>query len=662
MHYHGMVSRRINIMKNATVQILLLLSVCHCIGQGPLAADDTIEEPPITAADRGHWSFLPVRQPTVPEVKSGWPRNAIDQFVLARLHEAKLQPSRPATKQVLIRRVTFDLTGLPPTAREIEAFVSDQAPDAYNKLVDRLLASKAYGERWAQHWLDLARFAETDGYEHDKTRSDAWHYRDWLIDTLNADLPYDQFIAAQLAGDEIDRSKLGVATGFLLSGPDMPDMNDQDERRHVRLNEMASTVGSVFMGLTFGCAQCHDHKYDPISQADFYRLRAFFDPTVPTMKRDRPLGMSLKKPNGKVPASRLMLRGRFDQPGPQLEAGFLRVVNSAKLVRGFKATKDKAKQGRTELAQWLTQPDHPLTGRVIVNRLWTHHFGQGLVGTPSDFGFMGDSSTHPKLLDWLASELPARKWSLKAMHKLMVTSATYRQASSRMPTQNERPVVSPTKIDPKNRLLWRMNRQRLEGEAIRDAMLFAAGRLRDRRGGPGIMAPLPKAVQTTLLRNQWKVDADTENHRRRSVYLFVRRNLRYPLFDTFDRPDGNQSCARRGRTTTAPQSLYLLNSEFSLQAARDLAGHVLGHAPNDTRERITVAYQRTLGRKPTSKEMQHAMDFLVDQTTRLSQSGRKASQLAMPSDLPRGADVYPSAAFTDFCLVLFNLNEFIYID
>lgn len=654
-------------MNHQSIQLAIATVLIGCTLACGQAKPQEVKEPAITDSDRDHWSFRPLTRPTPPKVNSDWPINAIDHFVLAKQQEAKLRPSKQANRLVLIRRVTFDLTGLPPTPTEIEAFTQDDSPNAFEKVVDRLLASKAYGQRWAQHWLDLARFAETDGFEHDKTRKDAWKYRDWLIDALNADMPYDQFLAAQLAGDESTDKSLAVATGFLLSGPDMPDMNSQPERRHVRLNEITSTVGSVFLGLTVGCAQCHDHKFDPISQADFYRLRAIFEPAIPALKRDRPIGMTLREDKSNATDSNIMLRGRYDQPGPKIAPGFVRVLatNDARL----KPIDDEAKstRRRTALATWLTQPDHPITARVIVNRLWSHHFGRGLVGTPSDFGFMGDSPSHPQLLDWLATELPRMKWSLKKMHRLMVTSATYRQASVREDQSNatENPtskIRHPKSIDPNNRLLSRMNRRRLDGEAIRDAMLATANQLSDRTGGPGIMAPLPKDVQATLLRNQWVVDADTENHRRRSIYLFVRRNLRYPLFDVFDRPDGNQSCARRAKTTTAPQSLYLLNSEFSLQMARDFAGHVLRTAPNDTRERIRAAYRRALGRTPSSKEMQHAMDFLVDQTTRLSKAGRKAEQLALPTGLPNGADRYPSAAFTDFCLVLFNLNEFVYID
>ncbi len=650
-------------VRSIQLACVVLLGLCVCVRAD---ASTTIKEPRITADDREHWSFQPIRRTPPPKVDSDWPINAIDHFIAARLEKAGLQPSPRAGRQILIRRVTFDLTGLPPTPKEVEAFINDDAPNAYEKVVDRLLASKAYGQRWAQHWLDLARFAETDGFEHDKTRGDAWKYRDWVIDVLNADMPYDRFVALQIAGDEIEAGRHAVATGFLLSGPDMPDINSQAERRHVRLNEITSTVGSVFLGLTIGCAQCHDHKFDPISQADFYRFRAIFEPAVPAMKRDKPVGMTLREDKANATDSRVMLRGRYDRPGPVIQPGFIRVLAQKDDAIRANHKGNASTRRRAALAEWLTQPNHPVTTRVIVNRLWHHHFGKGLVGTPSDVGFMGDAPTHPKLLDWLASELPRRKWSLKAMHKLMVMSATYQQASSakgaESQTNPKSPIRNPKSVDLRNRLLWRMNRRRLEGEAIRDAMLASANVLSDRTGGRGVMAPLPKKVQATLLRNQWKVDADPENHRRRSIYLFVRRNLRYPLFDVFDRPDGNQSCARRDRTTTAPQSLYLLNSAFSLQMARELAGYVMKHAANDTRQRIRLAFARTLNRAPSDSEMQSAMDFLVDQTTRLSKEGRSADELALPANLPRGADIYPSAALTDFCLVLFNLNEFVYVD
>ncbi|MBI5759712.1 MAG: DUF1549 domain-containing protein [Planctomycetales bacterium] len=699
-----------------------------------------ISESPITAADREHWSFRPLARPEVPVVKdAGWCRNPIDRFVLAKLEAAGLSPSLAADKLMLIRRVTYDLTGLPPTPSQVDEFVRDEAADAYERLIDRLLASPAYGERWAQHWLDLARFAETDGFEHDYERPNAWRYRDWVIDALNRDVPLDEFVRLQIAGDELlpGDAAAAIATGFLLCGPDMPDINDQDERRHSFLNDMAGTVGAVFLGLQVGCAQCHDHKFDPISQADFYRLRAFFEPAeifkdhpielaspgatksqgdriaqfrkledeigeVENIVRQRlrienpdfqpkpsdlvkafsdvekkrhsaataaltklkndsqlppiPLARVMFEKSARTKPSRVMIRGDFRRPGPEVSPAFPRIVNATKLEVIGPSSGSPTTGRRSQFAQWLTRPDHPLTTRVLANRLWQLHFGKGLIGTPSDFGLMGDAPTHPELLDWLACELAAprvesresrveattRAWSLKRMHKLMLTSATYCQASGqrsavsgqqKTPTQALSTLDSRLSTDPDNRLLSRMNRQRLDGETIRDAMLFATDRLSPRSGGPGVRPPLPAELVNTLLKNQWDVSPDEEDHRRRSVYLFVRRNLRYPLFEAFDRPDSNASCPRRNRSTIAPQALILLNSEFSHATARDLAARVVATSGSDPAKQVDLAYRRTLARSPDPDELRLALDFL-----------------AGPSDL------------ADLCLALFNLNEFVYVD
>ena len=606
-----------------------------------LRAAEPPKEPAITAEERTHWSFRPLQRTVVPDVKNTrWPRNAIDRFVLRRIERAGLRPAPEADRFTLIRRVTFDLIGLPPTPTEIEAFTKDRSPEAYGKLVVRLLCSPAYGERQAQHWLDLARFAETDGFEHDKVRKNAWRYRDWVVAAFNADLPYDEFVRLQLAADQIrpDDDSAHNALGFLLCGPDMPDINLQDERRHSFLNDVTSTVGSVFLGLQFGCAQCHDHKYDPISQHDFYRLRAFFDPYF-RFTRYRPAG--LNTPKGRPTASHLMVRGHFRRKGPVLEPEFPRIV-----AGGVKPKSTSLGRRRAVLAEWLTRSDHPLTTRVIVNRMWQWHFGRGLSASTSDFGVMGDEPLHAGLLDWLATELPRRNWSLKAMHRLIVTSATYRQAS-RLRSRDSTVTQSWKKSlaqDSGNRLWTRMTRHRLSGEAIRDAMLAASGSLSQRRGGPGVRPPLPQELLVTLLKNQWPVSKDERDHRRRSIYLFVRRNLRYPIFSVFDQPDTNASCPRRNRSTTATQSLMLLNSRFSLDAAQRLARAVVERTGTNREKQIALAFRRTLGRPPTPIERRFARKFLE----------RDAAATQRPGNGP--------AALTNFCLVLFNVNEFVYVD
>ena len=593
----------------AVIFSLLLVVNMAAIGR----ADDSggsIEESPITDADREHWAFAPLIRPEVPLVKDEgkWVRTAIDRFVLARLEEKGIAPQGEAEWDTLVRRLSFDLTGLPPEPPamsknphlaasghplpEGEGILA--APDDYERLVDRLLASPAYGERWAQHWLDLARFAETDGFEHDLVRPEAWKYRDLVIAALNADLPYDEFIRLQIAGDVVEAagSKFNiqssrfpetlnkepetlnsVPTMFCLAGPDMPDINSQDERRHYLLNEMTSTVGAVFLGLQVGCAQCHDHKYDPISQADFYRLRAFFEPTV-DLKKD--VSVTVLKEQEKPVDSRLWVRGDFRQPGPLVSAAFPRIANP-------QGAAPPAVEPRLALADWMTRPDHPLTSRVIANRLWQHHFGRGIVDTPSDFGLLGSSPTHPELLDWLAAELVRGEWSMKTMHRRIVSSATFRQGSAREGERErgragEKETAPPLPLSPSPApsvdpsLLSTFPRRRLDGETIRDAMLAAAGLLDRQGGGPGVMPPLPEELTSTLLKNQWKSSPREGDHYRRSIYLFARRNLRYPIFDTFDRPDANGSCPARNVSTTALQSLQMVNSEFTLHCARHLAG------------------------------------------------------------------------------------------
>lgn len=714
-----------------TAQLLIALLWVGSLYTGAMA-EELPPEPPLTDSDRDHWAFYPLLRPEVPSVQNtAWPQNPIDRFVLAKIEENSLHPLLEADRVTLIRRVTFDLTGLPPTPAAVQTFLEDRSPDAYVRLVDRLLASPDYGVRWGQHWLDLARFAETDGFEHDKVRHEAWRYRDWVVDALNADLPYDRFVRQQLAGDvlEPENPAAAIPTGFLLCGPDMPDINLQTERRHNVLNEMTSTVGSVFLGLPLGCAQCHDHKFDPVSQRDFYRLRAFFEnmelfkeQPVPsaedtahqklweteraqrlqeldaqiaklenaalaraaendepdltkeyeqllkenlsakeqkqhktlTAEWDQlrkqsppqpPMGRVVKELSGQPKPAYLWIRGDFRRQGPELEPAYLRVANPEKQT----PAPSKEKPSRAELAHWLTQPDHPLTARVMANRLWQYHFGVGLSASSSNFGIMGDEPTHPELLDWLACEL-ATDWSLKRLHRLLVTSATYRLASQ---PQNPRWTAAQNQLaqarwqaalenDPENRLLARRRRQRLEGEAIRDTLLAATGQLSQRRGGPGVRPPLPPELLSTLLKNQWPVTKDEKDHDRRSLYLFVRRNLRFPIFEVFDQPDTNASCAVRARSTIAPQALTMLNSKLTFTAAEDLANQILAEHNQTDADRIRTVFLKTLSREPTAEETQQTLAFLKTQSQQPNQN--------------------QTTAWRDFCLAMFNTNEFLYID
>ena len=389
-----------------------------------------IDETPIDAFDRDHWAYRKIDDPAIPTVqRSDWPRTAIDRFILNRIEAESLVPASDADRETLIRRLSFDLTGLPPTPRQLDDYLRDTRPDAYARLVDSLLASPEFGRRWAQYWLDLARFAETDGYEHDKVRPAAWQYRDWVIDAINQDMPYDQFVRWQIAGDVLapqeHRREGEIATAFCLSGPDMPDINSQLERKHVLMNEITSTVGAVFFSLQIGCAQCHDHKYDAISQADFYRLRAFFEPAV-RLEKNKSV-TTLATAVDASATSHLMIRGDWRRTGPALQAAFPRIAD-----RDESAVTDvNPGRARAQLARWLTTPDHPLVSRSIVNRVWQHHFGRGLSTTPSDFGVMGDEPSHPELLDFLARRLIDHDWSLKDLHREIVLSSVYRIRSGR---------------------------------------------------------------------------------------------------------------------------------------------------------------------------------------------------------------------------------------
>lgn len=619
-----------------------------------------IQEPPITEANRQHWSFRPLGHTPPPAVQhNDQIRNEIDRFILVRLEADGLQLAPEANRETLIRRLFLDLIGLPPTPAQIDAFVDDTSPMAYEKVVTFLLKSKGYGERWAQHWLDVARFAESDGFEHDKVRKEAWRYRDWVIRALNADMPYDQFIQWQIAGDELapDNPDAALATGFLVAGPDMPDINLESERRHTVLNEMTSSLGSAILGLSVGCAQCHDHKYDPISQADFYRLRSFFS-NISMPKKGVSLKHIFHEQGSDAPTTRLMIRGDFRRPGATLKPAYLRVVSHPSDRLDPNPIAEESTGQRAELARWLTRPDHPLTLRVIANRLWLHHLGRPLIGTPNDLGAQGEKPTHPKLLDWLAAELPRRDWSLKSMHRLIVMSATYRQASSGQGDAWKSKLL----VDPRNRLYSRMNRRRLGGEAARDAMLQIANRLNRKSGGPGFRPPLPKEVTVTLLKKQWPVTKDVSEHYRRSIYLFARRNLRYPMFEVFDRPDALASCAQRNQSTTAPQSLTLLNSEFSLASARDLASLILAQTDRTLSQQIDEAYRRVLGRPPDANELETGKAFITRQSSDLRKEKRPLEKMAVPTGKQAQTDPHHAAALTDYCLALFNLNEFLYVD
>lgn len=557
-----------------------------------------------------HWSWRPPERPAIPDHDIGPDaRNPIDAFILDRLRDGP--PLAPeARPEQLLRRLSFDLVGLPPTPDELERFLVNHDPDAWEQQVDRLLASPAHGERWGRHWLDLARYADTNGYEHDEVRPDAWKYRDYVIDSFNADKLYDRFVAEQLAGDELypDSAEARIATGFNLLGPDMTDAATPQQRRQNTLNDMTDTAGLVFLGMTIGCAQCHDHKFEPIPTRDYYRLQAFFTPTE--FRKD----FTLATKSGTEPTTHILHRGELNQPGTKVGSGWPSVLA---------AESDSVEPTtRASLANWIRSRDNPISSRVIVNRLWQHHFGRGIVATSSDFGTRGEPPTHPELLDWLAVELPDRDWRLKELHRLMLTSATYRRASVPHPDAHA--------IDPENHLWTHMHRRRLEGEIIRDSLLAVGGHLNRHMGGPGVFPPLPSEIKAGG-KGGWKPDPDPANRVRRSVYIFVRRAMRFPFLEVFDFPDSNLSCPEREQSTTASQSLAMLNATEVRASAEALARRIEAES-NDPHKRITLAYRWTFGRSPSADEIALAEAFLRE------------------------------SPIKELCRALLNTNEFVYVD
>jgi mono/diheme cytochrome c family protein len=719
----------------------------------PLVADATEEKGrgTVTDADRAFWSFRPLAKAEPPEVADpAWCRTPVDRFVLAKLEASQIRPNPTASRRTLIRRASFDLTGLPPSPEEVDAFEADARPDAYGRLVDRLLASPAHGERWARHWLDLARYAESHGYEQDYDRPHAYVYRDFLIRALNEDMPYDRFVRLQLAGDEVEpeNPQAMMATGFLGAGTHATQItaNQVEKERYDELDDMAATTGTAFLGLTVGCARCHDHKFDPIPTADYYRLAATFTTTVRSeidldldpsaTRRDRAeherVGKSLRDERAKYesgilpgrlaawldsgprpprpsvgparlvfhladdlrsipeakrtpsqkaflaawyhstdaewlaldrrvrhheanpprprttvkamvtsegfPAIRfhtqgadffektyLLKRGDLAQKQGEATPGVLTVLNRASDGDGhWRATPPKGwrtSYRRTGLANWITDTEYGaghLLARVVVNRLWQHHFGRGIVATPSDFGAQGDRPSHPELLDWLASELIRGGWRLRPIHKLMMTSSAYMQSGDDDPERS--------RLDPENALCYRHAHRRLEAEAIRDAMLAVSGTLDPTMYGPGTL---------------------DEGMRRRSVYFQIKRSSLIPLMNLFDAPDSLVGMGKRPSTTVAPQALALMNNPHVRGYAKGLAGRVMPRAKEAPAEAVRYAYRLALGRAPESDEMVATLDFLLAQSERYRGEG-KADALAL--------------AMADVCQSLFCLNEFVYVE
>lgn len=704
----------------------------------------------ITEKDRQFWSFVkPVRPaaPTVSAKNRRWVRNEIDAFILSGLEKNGLKPSPAASRRDLLRRVYFDLTGLPPSPEEMDAFVKTPASGldaAYNKIVETLLASTQYGERWGRHWLDLARFADSGGYEFDYDRPHAWRYRDYVIRSFNEDKPYNQFIREQLANDELkpgDTEAL-IATGFCRNGPTV-DNADNEETRMDELDDMVTTTSSVFLGLTVGCARCHDHKYDPIPQKDYYRMQAVFFPyekaertlvsaeEVAVYKtRNKEIDKLVRPHREQIAAIEKRVRDNLmsekvefhvrlaessnalegktrEQYREETAARFAKSVNlqpeeieplltaeeikarkeqqveiekinktRPKLLPSVMGVVDKAEPGqahllkrgdwrtkgdpvgpgypslfsngvdlegkdrRKQLADWIASPDNPLTSRVIANRIWQYHFGKGIVRTPSDFGLTGDRPTNPELLDWLATEFIQKGWSWKAMHRLIVTSNAYRQASAFDPAAAAK--------DPENKLFWRMNPQRLTAEAIRDGILAISGKLNPEMYGPGIYPRIDPDVVNTGSRPRWPLDAkDDHSTFRRSVYIFVKRSVLLPMIEVFDCPATTVSGPVRSVSTVSPQALALLNNDFVLEQSGFLAERVVREAGNDPQAEIARAFKIVLGRPPSEKEVAWSTEFLKTQTAGYAERKQEKPQ---------------SAALRDLCHAVLNLNEFLYLD
>jgi hypothetical protein len=607
------------------------------IAAGAAWGTDPVDPARVTTTKRAGydwWALQPIAKPTLPPVvDASRARNPLDLFVLNQLEARGLHFAGPADRRTLIRRLAFDLLGLPPTPAEVAAFESDPSPDAYEKLVDRLLAAPAYGVRWARHWLDLARFGESNGFEFDEPRLHAWPYRDWVVDALNADLPYDDFVRLQLAGDVLRPEDPDAvrATGFLVAGAyDTVGQTQQSVamKRVVRQDELEELVGAVsqtFLGLTANCARCHDHKFDPIRQIEYYRLTAALGGV---RHGERPLpGAAKQAAYAVVPrqpeVAHLLERGDPNRQGPVVTAGGLAAIAAVDSAFGLPPDAPEAER-RKRLAAWVTHPKNPLFARVIANRLWHHHFGVGLVETPNDLGFNGGRPSHPELLDWLAAELARAGWSLKHLHRVMVTSETYRQAS----TWNE----AAARIDAGNRLLWRKSPRRLEAEAVRDAVLRVAGRLDLRQGGPGFLDVRVVQAPGTAARLYVPVERAGAEPQRRSLYRVWSRGGRSRFLDAFDCPDPSTTAPRRAVTTTPLQALALLNNVFILRAAADCAERLRHDAGEDADAQVRRAYLLAYGRLPTEDEARLA--------------GRHVRQYG-PAVLARA---------------IFNSNEFLYVD
>ncbi len=729
-----------------SIPIALLAAAAVCAEPNSTETKAAENKPKaFTERQRSWWAFQPVAKPALPAVKNAaWAKTEIDRFVLAKLEEKGIAPNPAADKATLLRRAYLTLIGLPPTPEQTQAFVSDASPGAWEKVVDGLLASEHYGERWGRHWLDLARYADSEGFKSDETRPNVWRYRDYVIKSLNSGKPYDRFVQEQIAGDELfpgDHDAI-VATGFNRHFPDESNAANIMQRRQELLNDITDVTGATMMAMTYGCARCHDHKFDPILHKDYYRLQAFFANTriedgaelvsserkaawqakqdlweqktadirkqidaviqpryktryqerltrfpeeiqavlnMPAEKRNPfewqmyqkakaqvtfseadiaamlkgddkarynelkkqlavfdkikpaplPTAQTMMDESASAPPTHVLAVGNHEAKLYAVEPGFLSILDPADAK--VQPVDGRSTGRRAALARWMTDPSNPITTRVIANRIWHYTFGRGIVATPSDFGAMGERPSNKELLDWFTyTFVHEDKWSIKAATKRLLMSNAWAQSSVFNEASAEK--------DPSNKFGWRFERRRLEGETIRDSMLSAAGALNAKMGGPGVFPPLPPGMTT---RGGWLANEKSENTTRRSVYTFVRRNARYPMFEAFDMPDTHEPCARRNQTTSSTQALELLNNEQVVGWASKLAQRASNDSGMTPESRIERAYRLAYVRAPSPDELKSAAAFLARQTA-----------------LVKDGD----AAFADLCHMLLNSNEFVFIN
>lgn len=608
---------------------------------------------------RDWWAFQPVTRPNVPQRRDQTDTlNAIDAFIEAGLMRSGLKPAPIADARTLIRRMYFDVIGLPPTFDELEQWKTRFADNSdsltVNELADDLLSNPQFGERWARYWLDLVRYAETSGYERDQPKPFAWKYRDWVVNAINSDMPYNEFVRHQLAGDEIptrDEQSV-IATGFLRLGTWNDEPNDDADYRYERLEDMVHATSSAFLGLTVKCARCHDHKFDPIPQDDYYRLASAFwpgpivartrkflgGPSAEELGIDNVLGWTDLTPS--PPPLQVLKNGESDKPMHAVEPGTLTFAPDLYAAFEPATSEDKTSGRRRQLANWIASPKNPLTARVFVNRLWQHHFGEGLVRSPNNFGYKGALPTHPELLDWLASELVDNNWSAKHIHRLILTSRTWQQ-SSLHPNAHQA-----NTLDSGNKLWWRANRRRLNAEALRDAMLAASGELDKRIGGEGFKPSISAEALEGFSRKDAAYKASPpDEQRRRSLYSFVSRSLMPPMMTTFDLCDTTLPCAQRDVTTVPTQALAMLNNDFVYARSEALARRV-ETTSTKTDGQVVAAWKFILSREPTANEQELAQRHLESQSRNFESAGVDTKHHALAS----------------LCHVLLNSNEFLHID